>query len=316
MKRPIIKIIVSLSLSCLLLFSVLTVSCVAADTNAVYEDFSEHVLKKAPEGRIIQLAPMDGTPVYAYVLEETVDGVKKQVTYLAALESVDSPTSRVDVRLWEDADHTIRVTYREKSNPAGNWDMTAEIPISLHEHTGHELVQFEKVENIPVNIQVDCRIWATNLLNTALAALEDYAKINLDLTTEQLGFTALHGTTDQPETEPTDAFSETVRTVLLVVAIASIVCMIILLVSIRRSLRRIANAPDGEETETAPTPAPAAAPSVPAGDDPAVIAAITAAIAATIAADETLSEQFAGGFRVVSFRKTSTHTGSGTAWNR
>ena len=38
-------------------------------------------------------------------------------------------------------------------------------------------------------------------------------------------------------------------------------------------------------------------------DDAAVVAAITAAIAAMIQSDEQLSEEFAGGFRVVSFRK-------------
>ena len=68
------------------------------------------------------------------------------------------------------------------------------------------------------------------------------------------------------------------------------------------------------KAEEAPEPAPAPAPAVtpaPAGDDPAIIAAITAAIAATIDSDPALSQQFAGGFRVVSFKKKS----GKTSWN-
>ena len=65
-----------------------------------------------------------------------------------------------------------------------------------------------------------------------------------------------------------------------------------------------------EKSDPAPAPAPAVTPA-PAGDDPAIIAAITAAIAATIDSDPALSRQFAGGFRVVSFKKKS----GKTSWN-
>ena len=67
---------------------------------------------------------------------------------------------------------------------------------------------------------------------------------------------------------------------------------------------------DEESSEPAPAPAPVATPA-PAGDDPAIVAAITAAIAATIDSDPALSQQFAGGFRVVSFKKKS----GKTSWN-
>lgn len=67
---------------------------------------------------------------------------------------------------------------------------------------------------------------------------------------------------------------------------------------------------DEESSEPTPAPAPAVTP-VPAGDDPAIVAAITAAIAATIDSDPALSQQFAGGFRVVSFKKKS----GKTSWN-
>lgn len=66
------------------------------------------------------------------------------------------------------------------------------------------------------------------------------------------------------------------------------------------------------EPKPAPAPVPTAAPAptVAASDD-AIVAAITAAIAMTIDSDPALSSQFAGGFRVVSFRKKN----GKTSWN-
>ena len=72
-----------------------------------------------------------------------------------------------------------------------------------------------------------------------------------------------------------------------------------------------------EKKEEAPAPAapaaPAAsvAPAAPAADDGALVAAITAAVAAYIDSDPALSSQFAGGFRVVSFKKKN----GKTSWN-
>ncbi len=62
----------------------------------------------------------------------------------------------------------------------------------------------------------------------------------------------------------------------------------------------------------APAAAVSASPVAPVQDDPAVIAAITAAIAAMIDSDPALSEQFIGGFRVVSFKKKN----GKTSWNQ
>ncbi len=70
-------------------------------------------------------------------------------------------------------------------------------------------------------------------------------------------------------------------------------------------------APKASKQKSEPAPAPAAPAPIPAGTDPATVAAITAAIAAMIESDPALSEQFAGGFRVVSFKKKSGKTN----WN-
>ena len=58
--------------------------------------------------------------------------------------------------------------------------------------------------------------------------------------------------------------------------------------------------------EKASAPAPAAVPRVvaePEQSDDATVAAIMAAISAYISSDEKLSEEYSGGFRVVSFKK-------------
>ena len=61
----------------------------------------------------------------------------------------------------------------------------------------------------------------------------------------------------------------------------------------------------------APVEAPAPAPVVAPADDGALVAAITAAVAAYIDSDPALSSKFAGGFRVVSFKKKN----GKTSWN-
>ena len=66
-------------------------------------------------------------------------------------------------------------------------------------------------------------------------------------------------------------------------------------------------------------PTPAVAPTEPTADgvDGATVAAITAAISAMIESDPALQSQFAGGFRVVSFRRVGGRTsGAKGAWNR
>ena len=65
-----------------------------------------------------------------------------------------------------------------------------------------------------------------------------------------------------------------------------------------------------KETPAAPVPAVAPAAdallmNAPVAGDDALVAAITAAIAATIESDPALASQFAGGFRVVSFKPTA-----------
>ncbi len=70
-------------------------------------------------------------------------------------------------------------------------------------------------------------------------------------------------------------------------------------------------APKAPKKKPEPAPAPAPVAPIPVGTDPAVVAAITAAIAEMIASDPALAEQYAGGFRVVEFKRKS----GKTSWN-
>ena len=74
--------------------------------------------------------------------------------------------------------------------------------------------------------------------------------------------------------------------------------------------------PKAEKPAPAPAAKPEAAPAAPVAaapaNDDALVAAITAAVAAYIDSDPALSSQFAGGFRVVSFKKKN----GKTSWNR
>ena len=74
-----------------------------------------------------------------------------------------------------------------------------------------------------------------------------------------------------------------------------------------KDLAKASKAP--KETKAA-EPAPVA-PAAPVASDDALVAAITAAVAAYIDSDPALSSQFAGGFRVVSFKKKN----GKTSWN-
>ena len=66
-----------------------------------------------------------------------------------------------------------------------------------------------------------------------------------------------------------------------------------------------AKKPEPAKAEPSAPASVASAPAAPVTDDGALIAAITAAIAATIESDPALASQFAGGFRVVSFKPTT-----------
>ena len=194
--------------------------------------------------------------------------------------------------------------------------------VLLTHYTGEEFVTFEEVENINAASELTHRRQAQVLLNSLLLALDTYTTANMDMDLHDYGFIALSAKYMAPvesaevQEDLGGAFSparlrmaglmivQGVGMVFLVLAILWMVLLIFKKVFYKDPAKQ-------EKKEEAPVeaPAPVAAP-VPA-DDGALVAAITAAVAAYIDSDPSLSSQFAGGFRVVSFKKKN----GKTSWN-
>lgn len=329
--KTILRSTLCVGLAILLTFCMLTLSCVAVETSAsaetpsAYDTLTAYIRSQVADGKLLLMDGSGKTPVYAFVIDENIDGKTQTVTCITTLaDKTANPNSRIDIYLAERADHTLKVRYREKTDGASNWDREATLSISPETYTGNETLQFTSTGSLPADVQADRSERATGFAKTAITALHEYSSTHLNLTAADFGFDALRVTTpNRPADTTAEATDDTapagndlaetvntLKTVLIVACIVLALGMLIIYSSLRRVLRRMDEA---AETTAVPAPAPKpVAPPAPVGDDPAVIAAITAAIAATIAADEALSEEFAAGFRVVSFKKTS----GITAWNR
>ena len=193
-------------------------------------------------------------------------------------------------------------------------------------YTGNDLVTFDTYKDYTYNsnyYETDYRSTATTMLKTLVLAMKPMMA-KADVNVEDFYFISV----DFPETDNTatdteddlgGAFSAErwvyvgqmlvlgMGMVFLVLAILWIILLIF--------EKAMGNKPQTQPTtqqvaEPTPTPTVPVTPTAPQNDD-AVVAAITAAIAAMIASDEGLSQEFAGGFRVVSFRRKS---GRGS-WN-
>lgn len=194
---------------------------------------------------------------------------------------------------------------------------SAEATVLLTHYTGNDLIEFTSVDKIRTEDELNHRKVATALLNSALQALDAYTTKNLGMDMHELGFIALSekymAPTEEVEVEEDlgGALSpirlkkaglmviQGMGMVFLVLAILWLVLLI---------FKKVFYKDPAAASKKAEKPAPAAP--VPTNDD-ALVAAITAAVAAYIESDPALSSQFAGGFRVVSFKKKN----GKTSWN-
>ena len=199
---------------------------------------------------------------------------------------------------------------------------SAQATVLLTHYTGNELIEFISVSNIRPEDEQKYREDATSMLNNALQSLDAYTTEHLGMDMQELGFIALSekymAPTEEVEVEEDlgGAFSparlqkaglmiiQGIGMVFLVLAIL----WLVLLIFKKVFYKDPAAAKKADEPAPASTPAPVA--SAPANDD-ALVAAITAAVTAYIESDPSLSSQFAGGFRVVSFKKKN----GKTSWN-
>ena len=207
--------------------------------------------------------------------------------------------------------------------------MSAESTVLLTHYTGEDYVTFEETVNIDIVTELTHRNQARVLLNSLFMALDTYTTQNIDLNMKDLGFIALSEKYMAPvesaeaEEDLGGAFSPArlskaglmiVQGMGMVFLVLAILWMVLLI--FKKVFYKDPNKQEKKEEAPAPAaPAAPVAPAAPAADDGALVAAITAAVAAYINSDPALSSQFAGGFRVVSFKKSDARASGKTSWN-
>ena len=189
--------------------------------------------------------------------------------------------------------------------------------VLLTQYTGNELVVFDSVKGISAINEPTQRQNATSLLNSLLITVDTYLN-QLDMRVTDLGFIALSdkymaNVEEQVTEEDLGGMFSAERWAyagtMLIQGIGMVFLVLAILWMILLIFKKVFYKNPNEVKKDAKAPAaPAvveATPAVePATDSGELIAVITAAVAASIESDPALTSQFAGGFRVVSFKKT------------
>ncbi len=200
--------------------------------------------------------------------------------------------------------------------------------VLLTHYTGNDPLEFTSIEGINFVDEENFRVAATALFNSALKVLDTYTAETLDMSITELGFIALSDKymADIQEADAGDdlggAFSgarlsmagimilQGMGMIFLVLSILWIVLLLFKKIFYKDPSKTSKTFKNTKNEKKSEEPVPAA-PAAPAASDDALVAAITAAVAAYIESDPALSSQFAGGFRVVSFKKKN----GKTSWN-
>ena len=297
------KKIISLSLAALMLV-LLLITATSCDMESVtgYTRLRDHVVSTVGPNNELTLR---GTPADFYTVKLTApiekDGDQAEAVYLIARDGSQSVTLRL-------TNSTEKATLVYQYG-----DASAEATVLLTHYTGNDLIEFTSVTNILPENETKHREDVTSMLNNALLSLDIYTSKNMGMDLHTFGFIALSekymAPTEEVEVEEDlgGAFSparlktaglmiiQGVGMVFLVLAILWLVLLIF-----KKVFYKDPAAVAKKTEQSAPaTPVPAPAPT----SDDALVAAITAAVAAYIDSDPALSSQFAGGFRVVSFKK-------------
>lgn len=316
------KKIISLSLAALMLVTVLLLatSC-GMESMTGYTRLRDHVIDTVGQNNELVL---DGSAM-GFSAVRLVAPIKKSETkvnevYLVADGGSQNTLFRLTLKL-TDSTEKAHLTYQVINIAQQKLLYGAEATVLLTHYTGNDLVEFTSVTNIHPEDEQTYRVALTSMLNSALKVLDTYTTEKMDMNIHELGFIALSAKymapTESAEAEEDlgGAFSparlskaglmiiQGMGMVFLVLAILWIVLMI---------FKKVFYKEPKTTTKKVEEPAPAAPVAAAPANDDALVAAITAAVAAYIDSDPALSSQFAGGFRVVSFKKKN----GKTSWNR
>ncbi len=309
-----------------------TVSC-ELETVSAYTVLRDHIKETVGADEALQI-PCSDSSVVAFLYVDNVeneDGKTEESLYLAATASSTSGSFRIDLCLSESSSSTAEWAFRYYRASDGSI-IKGESTLDLNHLTGDEILSFDTTDGITAAYDYNYRINATALTNTALLAFDQYCHETLDQSIEDYGFTALSekyrytDTEVEVEEDLGGAFSGArwsyaLRMTLLgmgmVFAVLALLWFILAIFKNalgEKSERKKPVMTESEATTASPAAVSAPSASTAASDMPdgATVAAITAAISAMIESDPALASQFAGGFRVVSFKKKS----GKTAWNR
>ena len=316
------KKIISLSLAALMLVTVLLLatSC-GMESMTGYTRLRDHVIDTVGQNNELVL---DGSAM-GFSAVRLVAPIKKSETkvnevYLVADGGSQNTLFRLTLKL-TDSTEKAHLTYQVINIAQQKLLYGAEATVLLTHYTGNDLVEFTSVTNIHLEDEQTYRVALPSMLNSALKVLDTYTTEKMDMNIHELGFIALSAKymapTESAEAEEDlgGAFSparlskaglmiiQGMGMVFLVLAILWIVLMI---------FKKVFYKEPKTTTKKIEEPAPAAPVAAAPANDDALVAAITAAVAAYIDSDPALSSQFAGGFRVVSFKKKN----GKTSWNR
>lgn len=317
------KRIISLTLAVMLLVTLaLAASSCSMESMTGYTRLRDHVIAAADPNGEVALDGKEQGVVSVKLTAPIKKGEDKPEAVQLIAEGRDANTKvRLTLTLTGSTEKA-QLTYQVINVAEQKLLLGAEATVLLTHYTGNDLVEFTSVTNIHPEQEQTYREAVTSMLNSALKVLDTYTTEKMDMDLRELGFIVLSEKYMAPvesaevQEDLGGAFSparlsmaglmiiQGVGMVFLVLAILWMVLLVFKKVFYKDPAKQ-------EKKEDAPVeaPAPVAAPAP--ADDGALVAAITAAVAAYIDSDPALSSQFAGGFRVVSFKKKN----GKTSWN-
>ena len=323
------KRIISLSLAALMLVLMLltATSCeMSMESMTGYTRLRDHVTEKADQNGEVALDG-SGEGFTAIKLTAPIKKGEDKPEAVCLIAEGKSTSSLVSLTLTltgstEKAEVVYRIT-----NLANTDEYTqATATIILTAYTGSELIELNSIDGFHFLEEMDYRSAITGMINCALKVLDTYLVDEMGMRVSELGFIALSDKymadmeAAEAEKDLGGAFSsqrlsmaglmivQGMGMVFLVLAVLWLVLLVFKKVFYKDPAAEAKASKKNAKTE--PTPEPAPVPVATASDD-ALVAAITAAVAAYIDSDPALSSQFAGGFRVVSFKKKN----GKTSWN-
>ena len=323
------KRIISLSLAALLLVTLLltaTACGMGMESMTGYTRLRDHV-SSAPQGTVELDGKSLGFVSVKLYIPVTEGEAPDEVHLLGEGASSSGPIYLTLVM--NGSPEKAQLFYRVVSSKDQSVLISADATILLNQYTGNDPIAFDSLTNIHPSNEQDYSVSVMSMLNCLLMVLDGYTTQVLDMNTHELGFTVLSPKYMAP-VESTEAeedlggpFSvarlikaglmllQGMGMVFLVLAILWIVLILFKKIfykdEAKKSSKKAQETKDIAPVTVEPTQPVAPAPT----DDGQLIAVITAAVAAAIESDEDLSNQFAGGFRVVSFKKKN----GKTSWN-